>query len=98
MYCIEYNPVHALVTGSNFPSPNIKTELKRDGKQKTSTVPNQQLAPLWQSRLGHQSDEAIRYLSNASTIVKINDAEIAKPKPGDRLMTTDHLLIIVLYT
>ena len=99
MYCIEYNPVHALVTGSNFPS-HPKTELKRDGKQKTSTVPKLTIGTkaLWQSRLGHPSDEAIRHLSNTSTGVKITDAEITKPKPGDRLMTTDRLLIIVLYT
>src|ERR1700722_10858273 len=38
MYCIEYNPVHALVTGSNFPSPNVvpKSEIKKDGKRKFS--------------------------------------------------------------
>jgi hypothetical protein len=87
MYCIEYNSVHALVTGSNFPSPSIepKTELKRDGKQKTSTVPKLSIGTkaLWQSRLGHPSDEAIRHLSNASTGVKITDAEIAKPKAGE---------------
>ena len=39
--------------------------------------------PTWPSRLGHPSDEAIRHLSNASTGVKITDAEIAKPKAGE---------------